>query len=59
MMMPPVGKSGPYKLHQVFDIDIIQLFIFLDHIDERIDNFGKIVNKHGRRIVEFALKFTF
>ena len=24
-----------------------------------IDNFGKIVNKHGRRIVEFALKFTF
>jgi hypothetical protein len=24
-----------------------------------IDNFGKIVNKHGRRIVEFAFKFTF
>jgi hypothetical protein len=24
-----------------------------------IDNFGKIVNKHGRRIVEFALKFYF
>ncbi|MCM3871471.1 MAG: TonB-dependent receptor [Pyrinomonadaceae bacterium] len=24
-----------------------------------IDNFGKVVNKHGRRIVEFALKFTF
>ena len=23
------------------------------------DNFGKIVNKHGRRIVEFALKFYF
>lgn len=24
-----------------------------------LNNFGKIVNKHGRRIVEFALKFTF
>ena len=24
-----------------------------------IDNFGKITNKHGRRIVEFALKFYF
>jgi len=24
-----------------------------------MDNFGKIVNKHGRRIVEFALKFNF
>jgi hypothetical protein len=24
-----------------------------------IDNFGKIVNKHGRRIVEFAVKFYF
>ncbi|HZJ44914.1 MAG TPA: carboxypeptidase regulatory-like domain-containing protein [Pyrinomonadaceae bacterium] len=24
-----------------------------------IDNFGKIVNKHGRRIVEFAFKFYF
>jgi hypothetical protein len=23
------------------------------------DNFGKIINKHGRRIVEFALKFYF
>jgi hypothetical protein len=26
---------------------------------ETIDNFGKIVNKHGRRIVEFAFKFYF
>jgi hypothetical protein len=26
---------------------------------DTVDNFGKIVNKHGRRIVEFALKFTF
>lgn len=26
---------------------------------DTINNFGKIVNKHGRRIVEFALKFTF
>jgi hypothetical protein len=23
------------------------------------DNFGKIINKHGRRIVEFAFKFYF
>ena len=30
------------------------------HYDqETIDNFGKIVNKHGRRIVEFAFKFYF
>jgi hypothetical protein len=30
------------------------------HYDQgTIDNFGKIVNKHGRRIVEFALKFYF
>ncbi|HKP83079.1 MAG TPA: carboxypeptidase regulatory-like domain-containing protein [Pyrinomonadaceae bacterium] len=26
---------------------------------DTVNNFGKIVNKHGRRIVEFALKFTF
>ncbi len=26
---------------------------------DTLNNFGKIVNKHGRRIVEFALKFTF
>ena len=26
---------------------------------DTVDNFGKIVNKHGRRIVEFALKFNF
>jgi hypothetical protein len=26
---------------------------------DTVHNFGKIVNKHGRRIVEFALKFTF
>jgi len=26
---------------------------------DTINNFGKIVNKHGRRIVEFALKFNF
>jgi hypothetical protein len=26
---------------------------------DTMNNFGKIVNKHGRRIVEFALKFTF
>jgi outer membrane receptor protein involved in Fe transport len=26
---------------------------------ETLDNFGKIVNKHGRRIVEFAFKFYF
>jgi hypothetical protein len=29
------------------------------YTDETINNFGKIVNKHGRRIVEFALKFYF
>jgi len=30
------------------------------HYDQTtIDNFGKIVNKHGRRIVEFAFKFYF
>jgi hypothetical protein len=29
------------------------------YTDETINNFGKIVNKHGRRIVEFALKFEF
>jgi len=30
------------------------------HYDQTTtDNFGKIVNKHGRRIVEFALKFYF
>jgi len=29
------------------------------YTDNTIQNFGKIVNKHGRRIVEFALKFTF
>ncbi|HEU4434621.1 MAG TPA: hypothetical protein VFR51_14655, partial [Pyrinomonadaceae bacterium] len=27
--------------------------------DNTINNFGKIQNKRGRRIVEFALKFTF
>jgi hypothetical protein len=26
---------------------------------DTMNNFGKVVNKHGRRIVEFALKFTF
>jgi hypothetical protein len=26
---------------------------------DTVNNFGKIINKHGRRIVEFALKFTF
>jgi len=26
---------------------------------DTLNNFGKVVNKHGRRIVEFALKFTF
>jgi hypothetical protein len=26
---------------------------------DTINNFGKVVNKHGRRIVEFALKFNF
>jgi len=26
---------------------------------DTLNNFGKIVNKHGRRIVEFALKFEF
>jgi Carboxypeptidase regulatory-like domain/TonB-dependent Receptor Plug Domain len=26
---------------------------------DTVNNFGKIFNKHGRRIVEFALKFTF
>ena len=26
---------------------------------DTVNNFGKVVNKHGRRIVEFALKFTF
>lgn len=26
---------------------------------DTLNDFGKIVNKHGRRIVEFALKFTF
>ncbi len=30
-----------------------------DYTQETKDNFGKIVNKHGRRIVEFALKFYF
>ena len=29
------------------------------YTDSTINNFGRIVNKHGRRIVEFALKFTF
>jgi len=29
------------------------------YTQETIDNFGKVVNKHGRRIVEFALKFNF
>jgi hypothetical protein len=29
------------------------------YTDETLQNFGKIVNKHGRRIVEFALKFQF
>ncbi|HKQ50971.1 MAG TPA: hypothetical protein VJT74_01290, partial [Pyrinomonadaceae bacterium] len=29
------------------------------YTDETLNNFGKIVNKHGRRIVEFALKFQF
>ncbi|HXG92038.1 MAG TPA: carboxypeptidase regulatory-like domain-containing protein [Blastocatellia bacterium] len=27
--------------------------------DETLQNFGKIVNKHGRRIVEFAFKFYY
>src|SRR5262249_29333246 len=27
--------------------------------DDTINNFGKITNKHGRRIVEFAFKFYF
>ena len=26
---------------------------------DTLNNFGKIVNKHGRRIVEFAFKFNF
>ncbi len=26
---------------------------------DTLNNFGKVVNKHGRRIVEFALKFNF
>jgi hypothetical protein len=26
---------------------------------DTVNNFGKIINKHGRRIVEFALKFYF
>jgi hypothetical protein len=26
---------------------------------DTVNNFGRVVNKHGRRIVEFALKFTF
>jgi carboxypeptidase family protein/TonB-dependent receptor-like protein len=30
-----------------------------DYTQETKDNFGKIVNKHGRRIVEFAFKFYF
>ena len=30
-----------------------------DYSQETKDNFGKIVNKHGRRIVEFAFKFYF
>ncbi|HKQ07680.1 MAG TPA: carboxypeptidase regulatory-like domain-containing protein [Blastocatellia bacterium] len=29
------------------------------YTQETQDNFGKIVNKHGRRIVEFALKYYF
>jgi len=29
------------------------------YTQETLDNFGKIVNKHGRRIVEFAVKFNF
>ena len=29
------------------------------YTQETLDNFGKIINKHGRRIVEFALKFEF
>jgi hypothetical protein len=29
------------------------------YTQETLDNFGKVVNKHGRRIVEFALKFNF
>lgn len=29
------------------------------YTQETIDNFGKVVNKRGRRIVEFALKFNF
>jgi hypothetical protein len=29
------------------------------YTQETTDNFGKIVNKHGRRIVEFAFKFYF
>ena len=29
------------------------------YTQETLNNFGKIVNKHGRRIVEFALKFNF
>jgi hypothetical protein len=29
------------------------------YTQETLDNFGKVVSKHGRRIVEFALKFNF
>jgi len=29
------------------------------YTQETLNNFGKIVNKHGRRIVEFAVKFNF
>jgi len=29
------------------------------YTSETLNNFGKIVSKHGRRIVEFALKFNF
>ena len=41
----------------------LNLLVFTDgrsgDRSDTLNNFGKIVNKHGRRIVEFALKFTF
>jgi len=50
---PPNGTGG------TVNGDVCDPTGGFDYTQETKDNFGKIVNKHGRRIVEFAFKFYF
>ena len=42
------GEIGSLdEFHQCFNVNVIQLLVFLEHVDDGINHFGKIMRRNG------------